>query len=354
MTRAPAFRLVACAAAWWMSACAATSPSAPPPEEVLLAVNSTEASLSIVPVNQPSAAVKVPLGGTSPTPVGVSAFNGIALVPMGFDNSVAVVDLKTATVSRTVPLPANSGATGSAVIDDSIGYVANPNRNTVTRVNYLTGDTASVAVGVYPQNVIYLRGKVFVVNGNLDVTFQPAGPSWLTVIDPLTNQKTMSGPDSVGLPGPGNAGFVSPGGVNDPFFYVMNTGSYSSGEGALSILNPVNATVDLTVLGFGTGPGNVATDGGHKLYISSYSEGLMEFDTDTRSIVLGAGQGIAIPSNSAVTVDSKGRIYAIESGPCAGGVPGVAHVLRPDDLTESGSITLGECPVGVLVTKIPA
>jgi len=80
----------------------------------------------------------------------------------------------------------------------------------------------------------------------------------------------------------------------------------------------------------------------------------MEFNTDTRSVVLGAGQGIAIPSNSAVAVDSQNRIYAISTGPCAGGVPGVAHVLRPDDLTESGTITLGECPVGVLVTKIPA
>jgi hypothetical protein len=354
MTRSATVRLAACLASWWVGACAATSPSAPPPQEVLLAVNSTEASLSIVPVDQPSAAVKVPLGGTSPTPVGVSAFNGIALVPMGFDNSVAVVDLKTATVSKIVPLPSNSGATGSAVIDDSIGYVANPNRNSVTRVNYLTGDTASVAVGVYPQNVIYLRGKVFVVNGNLDATFAPAGPSWLTVIDPVTNKKTMSGPDSIGLPGPGNAGFATPGGVNDPFFYVMNSGSYFSGEGALSIIDPVNATVAVGVLGFGTGPGTIASDGGHKLYISSYTEGLMEFDTDTRSIVLGAGHGIAIASNSAVTVDSKGRIYAISSGPCSGGVAGVAHVLRADDLSESGSITLGECPVGVLVTKIPA
>jgi hypothetical protein len=354
MTRSAAFRVATCTAAWWATACAATSPSAPPPEEVLLAVNSTEASLSIVPVNQPSAAVKVPLGGTSPTPVGVSALNGIALVPMGFDNSVAVVDLKTATVSRIVPLPANSGATGSAVIDDSIGYVANPNRNTVTRVNYLTGDTASVAVGVYPQNVIYLRGKLFVLNGNLDATFSPAGPSWLTVIDPVTNQKTTSGPDSIGLVGPGNAGFVSPGGVNDPFFYVMNTGNYFSGDGALSIINPVTGMLDVTVSGFGTGPGNLATDGGHRLFISSYTEGVMEFNTDTRSVVLGAGQGIAIPSNSAVAVDSQSRIYAISTGPCAGGQPGVAHVLRPDDLTESSTITLGECPVGVLVTKIPA
>jgi len=53
-----------------------------------------------------------------------------------------------------------------------------------------------------------------------------------------------------------------------------------------------------------------------------------------------------------VQVDSKGRIYALETGPCAGGTPGVAHVLR-QDLTESGTITLGECPVGATTSQIP-
>jgi hypothetical protein len=335
-----------------LTACAATSPSAPPPQEVLLAVNSTEGSLSIVPVAQPGSAVKVPLGGTAPTPVGVSALNGIAVVPMGNDNSVAIVDLRTATVARTIPLPANSGATGSAVIDDSITYVANPNLNTVTRVNYLTGDTASVAVGVYPQGLLYTRGKLFVLNGNL-VNFAPAGSSWLNVIDPVTNQRITTGPDSVELTGPGNAGFASEGGANDPFIYIMNTGSYSSGDGALSIVEPVSGRLDATIIGFGTGPGAIASDGGERLYISSYSEGLMVLDTRNRSIIRGAGNGVAVPNNAAVAVDAEGRIYAIDSGPCAGGQPGYAHVLRADDLTESGTIALGECPVGVVVTRIP-
>ena len=44
-------------------------------------------------------------------------------------------------------------------------------------------------------------------------------------------------------------------------------------------------------------------------------------------VVRGAGAGIPIPSNSAVAADSKGRVYAIESGPCSGGKPGTAHVL---------------------------
>ena len=58
-------------------------------------------------------------------------------MPLGLDNAVAVVDLVDAKVVQTIPLPDNSGATGSAIVDDSIAFVANPNLNTVSRVNYL-------------------------------------------------------------------------------------------------------------------------------------------------------------------------------------------------------------------------
>ena len=125
-------------------------------------MNSTGNTLSIVPVDAPSSAVQVPLGGTTPTPTGVSAREGIAIVPLGLDNAVAVVDLRAATVMRTIPLPDNSGATGSAIVDDSIAYVGNPNINSVSRVNYLTGATSEVPAGVYPSGLIFTRGKVFV------------------------------------------------------------------------------------------------------------------------------------------------------------------------------------------------
>src|SRR6185312_14528611 len=160
--------------------CADTNAPLPDPEEVLLVVNSTANTLSIVPVEAPATAVAVPLGGTTPTPVGVSAREAVAVVPLGLDNAVAVVDLRAASVSRVIPLPPNSGATGSTIVDDSIAYVGNPNLNTVSRVNYQTGVTSEVPAGRFPQGLIFTRGKVFVLNGNLDDTFTAAGPSWIT------------------------------------------------------------------------------------------------------------------------------------------------------------------------------
>jgi hypothetical protein len=265
-----------------ISACADTTAPAPPATEVLLVVNSTEVSLSVVPVDDPAAAIKIPLGGVGATPVNVSALNGVAIVPMGLDNAVAVVDLTTGTVARTIPLEANSGATGSAIVDDSIAYVANPNLNTVTKVNYLTGDTASVDVGVYPQGVVYTRGRIFVINGNL-VNFAVAGESWITVIDPTTNARA-TGIDSIPLPGPGNAGLgatVSP----DGLIYVMNTGGYAGTDrGRLSVIDPVDRVELGNFGGFGRAPGPLTAITG-RVYISSYDEGVMTFDTQNSRVL---------------------------------------------------------------------
>ena len=66
-----------------------------------------------------------------------------------------------------------------------------------------------------------------------------------------------------------------------------------------------------------------------------------------------AGNESVVNSWSAtVAVDSKGRVYGIESGSCSGGQVGKAHVLDAK-LEETGTIALGECPVGSAVVQIP-
>jgi hypothetical protein len=330
-----------------LAACADTNAPLPEPETVLLAVNSTANTLSIVPLDAPESAVAVDLGGTTPTPVGLSARDSIAIVPLGLDNAVAVVNLRTRTVLRRIPLPDNSGATGSAIVDDSIAYVANPNINTVSRVNYETGVTSEVPAGDYPQGVIFTRGRIFVLNANLDESFNPAGPSWITVIDPVTNQR-LEGNDSIPLTGPGNAGFADVAG--DGLMYVVSTGSFFAGEGRLSVVDPVGLTELASFAGLGTGPQAVAAHE-ERVFMSSFAEGLLEFNADSNEVVRGAGEGVAIPSNSGVATDRRGRVYAIESGPCQGGEPGSAHVLD-EELEEIETIQLGECTAGAAVVEI--
>jgi hypothetical protein len=337
-----------CAALTLGMACADASAPLPPPVELLLVVNRTESSLRLIPVDGSGPGITVPVGGAAASPTSVAALNGIALVPLGDEPAVAVVDLATQLVVRIIQLPANSGATGAAIVDDSIAYVGNPNLNSVTQVNYLTGDTASVAVGLTPQALAVTRGRLFVANANL-VGGEPASAGWLSVVDPVTN-RLATGVDSISLSPPGNpgAGVVA----QDGLLYLMNSGPESgTTDGRLSIVDPVGREELASFKGFGHFPGAVATNGTDRLYVSSTIQGLMVFDLLNRRVLRGAGNGVAVPTNSGVAVDSEGRIYALESGSCAGADDGVVHVLRRN-LSELRTIAAGDCPVTALITLV--
>jgi hypothetical protein len=329
-------------------ACIATEPFPPPPAEVLVVVNRDDHTLTLIPVAAPTTQTTIPLGSASPVPAGLAASEGIALVPLGDDDAVAVVDLAAGTVLDTYGLPANSGATGAAIVDDSIGYVANPGLNSVTRINFLTGDTASVDVGVRPLGVVFTRGRLFVINANSDGAGDPLGESWITVIDPTTNV-SATGIDSIPLPGPGNARHAAVGA--DGLLYVVSAGDSGTGEGRLSIVNPVTREELGSFGGFGNFPATVATLGS-RIFITNRAEGLMEFDGHSRTTVRGAGDAVGPPGVVGVAVGSGGRVFTLQVGSC--GAADATVVTRRSNLTQSGSVGAGECAVALLMATVPA
>jgi hypothetical protein len=348
-SRRPVVRLALLAlAAGVLPGCADTNAPPPEPLELLLVVNRQSNSLSIIPVDGTDAPSAVALGGSGASPTTVAAREGIALVPLGGADAVAVVDLVGRVLMSRIDLPPGSGATGAAMLDDSIGYVANPGLNTISRVNVFTGEVADVPVGVTPLGFAVARGRLFVLNANLDETGEPAGSSWLTVINPATNAPA-TGIDSVPLTGPGHAAFAAP--AADGFLYVVNRGRTMPAEGRLSVVDPLERREVASFAGLGLLPGDLASDGGSRLFISSLSEGLLEFNTDSNAVIRGEADGIPIASNTGVAVDSRGRVYAIEAGGCAPGQPGVAHVLD-EELEEIDNITVGRCPAGAIVVRI--
>lgn len=331
-----------------LTGCAATEPLPPPPVEVVVVARPTGGLLFMSTESPGGPSPFLLLGNVNPVPAGFTALNGTALVPLGHDDAVAIVDLTIPSVTMTVGLPANSGATGAAMVDDSIGYVANPGRNSVTRVNYRTGDTASVAVGTRPMALAYTRGRVFVLNANSDSAGRPFGPSWVSVIDPVTNA-LATGIDSIGLPGPGFARAASVGA--DGLLYVLNGGDSGSVPGRLSIVNPVSREEVGNFGGIGDSP-NALVGLGERLFITSTAEGLMEFDTRTRTLVHGAGDGVSAPHATGVAVGANGRVYTLDAGSCA--ASDGALTVRRTDLTVITSRGVGTCPAGILVTTIPA
>ena len=330
-----------------VTACAETSAPLPPPEEVVLVLNSTAATLSVVPVAAPTLVTTIPLGASDVEPVTVATRGPTAVIPLRARDAVAVVDLRSRQLVNTIRLAPGSGVAGATLVGDSIAYVSNANLNTVTRVDLATGDTVSTAVGNTPQHMTVTRGRVLVMNSNLDLLGKPAGESSISIIDPAS--APAAGPiGTIELVGPGNARFSTI--AADGLVYVIQEGDPSVDEGRLSIVDPVDRRELASFGGFGFGPGDLTADGADRVLISSRSEGLMEFDTAERTVVRGEGNGVVIPANSGGAVDSRGRIYALEAG-CSG--EGVLHVLRPD-FSEIRTVTVGECATQALIARVPA
>lgn len=326
--------------------CAETAAPLPAPEEVVVVLNTTGATLSLVPVAAPTQVSTIPLGESDVQPVSVTTRGGTAVVPLRGRDAIALVDLRQGILANTIALAPGSGVAGAALISDSIAYVSNASINTLTRVDVFTGDTASIAVGATPQQVVFTRGRVLVLNANLDSLGKPAGESWISVVDPGAG---LAGAvvDSVPLIGPGNAQFSTVAG--DGFLYVVQVGDPTVDEARLSVVDPVGRREVASFGGFGFGAGDLTDNGADRLLISSRTEGLMEFDTADRKILRGEGNGVAIPANTGVAVDSQGRVYALEAG-CSG--HGVLHVLRPN-FTEIRTVTVGQCASQALLARVP-
>lgn len=326
--------------------CAETAAPPPAPQEIVLVLNTTGATLSLLPVAAPTQVSTVPLGPSNVQPVSVTTRGSTAVVPLRGRDAIAVVDLRNGQLVNTIALAPGSGVAGAAMISDSVVYVANASLNTITRVDLATGDTASIPVGSTPQQMLFTRGRVLVMNANLDSLGKPAGESWISVVDPASG---VAGGlvDNIPLIGPGNARFSTVAG--DGLVYVIQDGDPSIDEGRLSVVDPVRRRELASFGGFGVGPGDLTAGREDRLLISSRTEGLMEFDTAERAVVRGEGNGIPIPGNSGVAVDSQGRIYALESG-CSDN--GRVHLLRPD-FSEIRSIAVGQCATQALLARVP-
>lgn len=317
-----------------------------PPEEVVVVLNTNAATLSLLPVATPTQVSTIPLGASDVQPASMTTRGPTAIVPLRGRDAIAVVDLRTRQLVNTIQLATGSGVAGAALISDSVAYVSNANLQTVTRVDLSTSDTASVKVGRTPEQLTFTRGRVLVVNANLDSLGKPAGESWISVLEPGANT-VGSVVDSIPLVGPGNARFSTVAG--DGLVYVVQDGNPSVDQGRLSIVDPVDRIELASFGGFGFGPGEVAADGGDRLLISSRTEGLMEFDITKRTVIRGEGNGIAIAGNTGVAVDSRGRVYALEAG-CSDN--GVVHVLRPD-FTVIRTVPVGQCASQALLARVP-
>jgi DNA-binding beta-propeller fold protein YncE len=323
--------------------------------QVIGVVNASDRTLSLVSATDFTVSTR-DWQRPAATPGTIDGRGNVFIVPLGQADAVAVDRLPppcppgAACVSpdHVWPLATGSGATGVAIQDDSMAWVANPNRNSVTRLDYLTGDTASVPTGVSPQAVAIVGSRVFVVNSNL-TGGNPAGPSWLTSFDCCSG---VGPPDSIALTGT-NARFAVVG--DDSLLYVVASGHSGGADGKLSIVDPKRRTEVAVINGLGESPGAVAFHPrGGRVLIASLTDGILEVNAATRSIILGPGNGKKPGGHgvSGLAIDLRGRVYAVDPGSCA--AAGTVHVLTaPPDYHEIHTLTVGICPTTAAVAATP-
>src|SRR5947208_13032007 len=127
--------------------------------QVIGVVNANDRTLSVISATDFSVSTHDWQSGTA-SPRTIDGRGHVFVVPLGAADAVGVSRFFTcppgaqcAPSDRVLPLAPGSGATGVAIQDDSIAWIANPNLHSVTRLNYLSGATASVTAGAYSQAV---------------------------------------------------------------------------------------------------------------------------------------------------------------------------------------------------------
>jgi streptogramin lyase len=317
--------------------------------DAVVILNAGSDSLTLVTVDQHVvSALAVPPAGAAPAGVAVlgsllavSGGDSAALTVFGFDNGQPSSDT-TARLAPSVP-------TGAVAFEnDSLIWVANPSRNTVTRLNVRSGAAATFAVGQDPEAVAVVNDVVYVVNAN-DVNGTPAGPSWMSVLAADAVGPVV--PDSAPLTGT-NARFITLG--DDGFLYVVESGTAGQGDGTLSVVDTTSRSEQAVLLGLGDSPGPLVYHPTGRILVASPSQGILEINTATRTVVRGPGDGVRPDSAhfAALTLDPSGRIYALDQGTCA--APGVLYVFGPPpDYDELATVPVGTCPVAAATVLIP-
>ena len=316
---------------------------------IAVIVNSVDRSLTTVSVLGTDAPVRTIGLGAQGTPTTVAADSIFAVVPMGSYPFAQVVNLQTNQVVHTVALPANSGATGVAFANDSIAIVANSNLNTVTPVNVFRGTAgAQIAVGDYPQAVFTYADRVYVLNGNLDANFQPAGNGTVTVL----NATTLAVVTTVQLGGRNPIDAAARG----TSVFVLNAGDFGQTNGSLSVIGTQTLQEEAHHPGFGSFPSSVAySPGTQELFVTVFGSGLISWDPATLSFIDAPANplrpGNNPPPYASVAFDPFiNRMHVVRPGNCI--APGTHHRLSSRTNIER-TVDTGVCPLGIAFARIP-
>jgi hypothetical protein len=205
-------------------------------------VQVTDGGATTIGVTLLSQAVRRDLARLGSVPTAIEIRGSRAYVINGFSNNIQIFDLDQNTPQEigTIVLPQGSNPVAMAFLDDKRAYVANNIGQSVALVNLQTRNCELIlartgegnnfapcqevrfAADAFedPSGIAVANDKVYVSNNNLDESFEPAGPGFISIIDAEDNQfigtRGASGANTGGMTVIGNR------------IYVVNAGDISS------------------------------------------------------------------------------------------------------------------------------
>jgi hypothetical protein len=257
------------------------------------------------------------------------------LVPGGSHDSVQVLTL--GGIGRAVAVGGGSPV-AAAFQDDTLACLADSAVDALTQVNVSTGTKpVTLAVGTGPVAVAVLDSQVFSLHS-----------SWLTAV----NVAGAPVPDSIPVSGVG-ARYPIIG--DDSLLYVVEQGDSGKANGKVSIIDPVARTEIVVINGLGERPGSGLYHPTGRLLISSPTEGILEVNALTRAVTRGPGNGIKVGGRGvlALSLDHRGRVYAVSNAPCGSGQSQLYVLSPPPGYNVIATIPLGTCPVATTVAEMP-
>lgn len=309
--------------------------------QVIVLADSTLNGLSVVSATRFT--VTGVSGGGRPfaAPVRMTARDSFVFLAVGTGDSLAMLHLVAgggAVPTYFYALGTGARGVGSIAVQPAgVGgqlWIPLAGANQVMRATWPVIGTGTFAAGPNPMAATIVGGTLFVVNANA-VNDSPAGPSsltWLSVASPATT-------GTIPLTGT-NGQFITPG--SDGLLYVVMRGAAGAADGRLSVVDPA-AKVELAVLnGLGELPDAAVYHPSGRLLIASITEGILEVNTLTRTLVRGPGNGVRPGGDgvAALAVDQRGRVYAV-SASCA---PGTVRVLTaPPEYAPLRTVPVGSC-----------
>ncbi|HEY6783574.1 MAG TPA: hypothetical protein VI159_01410, partial [Gemmatimonadales bacterium] len=211
---------------------------------------------------------------------------------------VAHDSLQILTLGGSAKVAAVHSPAGAAFQDDTLAWVADSATDSLVQVNLVSGQRlVSHALSGAPVAVAVLDSQVFAVHS-----------TWLTSVN-LVGPPTL---DSIPLSGV-HAQFAVIG--DDSLLYVISRGDSGKANGKLSVVDPAGHDEAVVINGLGERPGPGVFHPTGRILIASPTNGILEVDALTRSIIRGPGSGIKPGGKGvlALSLDARGRIYAVSN-----------------------------------------